>query len=359
MVNPQRLVKPLGNWGRRSLIPFDTPLPSQGEFALRVSARVLLPRFYDIIDPSRFLLSKRSSQPNTLDLKTLADQLCSKNDRRFLDDNNSFLFINFYDPVLGDEYKSSAVIFPDGALVTWYMRLDSEMQLASDLIALHKSVLPGQHVKENVEMDKSQSLEHIESLSISPSNIGRESTMIGGDSIALTGNDHNRSNEMLAVSIGLSAAVRMNVIESRLQSYIESGQSDIDASVNTLNQWRLSQLSEYVFEAEKGVHRWRYLLSSVHRTSVADALWDHEDLDRLFDSITQQFELNERYEDLQSQLSYYSDFLKTVGDYVRHGYSSRLEKIIILIIAIEAAIALRHLYLELIIPPLVLDSCRE
>jgi uncharacterized Rmd1/YagE family protein len=352
MINPQRLTKSLGNWSRKSLIPFVTPFPDVSKLPLRVSARVLFPRSYDIVGLDRVFPLRRPSQPALLDLRTLSEHVTSENDRVFLDPAQSFLFINFYKSNVADSYNSTAVIFPDGAMVTWYMRLDSELQLASDVTALHRSVLAGPDDRENAALDQFNALEHIENIPVSPGTPDSRPTYMDGDAVTLTGVDSNRSNEMLAVSMGLGAAVRMNVIESLLRNYIERGQSDVSGSLTRMNQWRLSQISECVFEAEKGVHRWRYLLGSKRHTSVPDSLWEYDDLDRLYDSVAAHFELNERYEDLQSQLTYYSDFLKTVGDYVRHGYSSRLEKIIILIIAIEAAIALRHLYLEIAFPVL-------
>ena len=325
---------------------------------MRVSARVLYPRSYDISGLDRFVPLKKSSQSNLLDLRALSQHIASHNDKVFLDSNNSYLFMNFHDGTQADQYQSSAVIFPDGAIVTWYMSLDSEIQLASDIIFSQCATIRQPGERENLAMDQFQALEHIETVPVALGNSGSNITVVDGDSVILTSVDSNRSNEMLAVSLALGAAARMNVIESRLQGYIERGQSDVNSSINKLSQWRLSHLSECVFEAEKGVHRWRYLLSSIHHTGVPDTLWEYDELDRLFDSVTAQFELDERYEDLQNQLTYYSDFLKTVGDYVRHGYSSRLEKIIILIIAIEAAVALRHLYVEIAFPAVLEPSSR-
>ena len=346
MINPQRLVKSLGTWGRRSLVPFSTPLLRPPTGTMRVSARVLFPRSYDILGLDRFFPSRKSNQPVLIDLQSLSDHVASDHDRVFLDPSQSYLFINFYNPQ--DDYKSTAVIFADGAMVTWYMRLDSELQLAADIVALQGTQLSGAEEREHMALDQFHALEHIETIPVSQPGAESGSTYMDGDAICLTPSDSNRSNDMLAVSMGLSAAVRMNVIEANLRSYIEKGQFDVNATLTRIKQWRLSQISERVFEAEKGAHRWRYLIGSKRHTSVPDSLWDHDDLDQLFDSVATHFDLGERYDDLHNQLTYHSDFLKTVGDYVRHGYSSRLEKIIILIIAIETAIALRHLYVEVV-----------
>ena len=351
-MNPQRLTKSMLGWGRRSLIPLPTPFAGVSDQPLRVSARVLLPRTYDILDDNRVFPVVKSTQSQGLDLQALSELVTSAADTYHIDTLGSYLFVNYFDPTNSSNYKGTAVIFPDGAVVTWYMRLETEMQLASDILSLYRSSISSPVDMESVATDQFDALEHIESIPVSPFTTDSESALVGGDTLALTSDEISRSNDMLAVSMGLVAAVRLNVIESRLTSYIRKGQTDVNSSISRLSQWRLSHVSERVFEAEKGVHGWRYLLSSMKHTSVPESLWEHESLDRLFDSVTEHFELRERQEDLQNQLTYYSDFLKTVGDYVRHGYSSRLEKIIILIIAIEAAIALRHLYVEVVIPPL-------
>ena len=311
-----------------------------------------MPRTYDIRETNDISPLKKSTNSAGLDLRALSELVAVGSNKAFIDPAGAYLFVNFHDVSDFDRYQSTAVIFPDGAVVTWYMPLEAEMELASDILSFHRSSLATPVEQETVAIDQFDAIEHIETMPISQFTVEPGSRLVNDDTIALTMDDSTRSNEMLAVSMALVAAVRMNVIESRMKKYIIDGQNEVNTSLSSMNQWKLSDISARVFEAEKGVHRWRYLLSSMHHTTVPDTLWEHDSLDKLFDSVTEHFELNARHEDLQNQLTYYSDFLKTVGDYVRHGYSSRLEKIIILIIAIEAAIALRHLYLEIVIPPI-------
>ena len=347
MINPQRLVKPVINWSRKSLVPFVTPLSLSADGTMRVSARVLLPRTYEVQSRDIFQSLKKPSMPSPIDLRLLAQRIGKSSDNVFSDTTGSFLYINFVDHVDPGKYRSTAVVFPDGSLVTWYMKKEEEMDLAADILSFHRAGARFLFAKEATAIDLFDGLESMETIPVSSTPVER-TTLVGGEAVALTTEESNRSNDMLAVSMALSSAVRMNAIEAALKDYIKNGHSDISNSTRRVDQWKLSQLSESIFESEKGVHKWRYFLTSTNQTGVPDLLWEYEQLDQLFDEVANHFEIEERFGDLQNQLTYYSEYLRTVGDYVRHGYSSRLEKIIILIIAIEACVALRHLFVDLV-----------
>lgn len=347
MINSQRVSKPLSAWFRKTIIPFATPASNRSEARLQVTARVLWPKSYDIQCYDRFVSVKKENPANTLDLRVLADELKAAALNMHLDPVGSFLFVNFPDEHSRETYSSTAVIFPDGALVTWYMRSDEEKALATNLAGMRVQFANSRVDKEIRESEQFDSFDCTESLPVTVSNAASGTCLLADDTVSLTGLESDRSNEMLAVSMAMGAAARMNAIESTLSAYIKNGHADISSSLSKMNQWKLAKVSESVFQSENAVHRWRYFLTSIHRPAVPDSLWEYEQLDNLFDRIAIRFDLEERFEDLQNQLSYYSDFLRTVGDYVRHGYSSRLEKIIILIIAIEAGIATRHLIVDL------------
>jgi uncharacterized Rmd1/YagE family protein len=348
MINPQRVSKPLSHWVRNCLVPFITPATYRADAKLQVTARVLWPTSYNIQSYDHFVSVKKVKPTNTLNLRIVANLYESSALNLHLDPLGSFLFINFSDDIARDSYASTAVIFPDGAYVTWYMRSEEERALATDLSNVRNNPTHCRIDEENRAIELLDSPDCVESLPITIPGSSPVTCLLGGEAVSLTDSNENRSNEMLAVSMAMGAAARMNAIESTLSVYIRNGHSEISSSLSRMNQWKLSKLSESVFESEKAVHRWRYFLTSKHRPGVPDSLWDYEQLDRLFDRISTHFELEERFEDLHNQLTYYSEFLRTVGDYVRHGYSSRLEKIIILIIAIEAGIAVRHLVLDII-----------
>ena len=350
MIISQRVSKPLSNLIGKPLIPFITPLANPSNSRFQVTSRVLWPKSYNIQSYDHLVSVKKVNPHKALDLKALACLYRKSALATHLDPLGSFLYINFADcDSRGDSYGSTAVIFPDGALVTWYMTSDDEKALAGELLSARSEALNSRLDLESRAIENIDSLDCMEALAVSVPDSSAETTcLLEGEAVlSLTQIDENRSNQMLAVSMALGAAARMNAIESTLSAYIKKGHTDISSSISKINQWKLSKVSESVFESEKGVHRWRYFLTSIHRPGVPDSLWDYEQLDKLFDEVSAHFELGERFDDLQNQLTYYSEFLRTVGDYVRHGYSSRLEKIIILIIAIEAGVAVRHLIVDM------------
>jgi uncharacterized Rmd1/YagE family protein len=351
-MNVQRATKPLISVIRRQLIPFATPAVITDADRMRVTARVLFPALYSV-QSSEFLHSTRfargSKSNPVFDLRHVQQLVSQPIDQVHSDGASSpYLYINSMDP--NGEYVDTAVLFPDGVLVTWYMDKQKEMDLATDLIANFSRTLelPGSK-KEQVAAGQFSSMDTIESMSISNiSTSSPVSRISDSGSLHLTGVDTSRSDDMLTVSMAIASAARMNVIESHLQDHIETGHSRITKLLQTLSGWKLSRISESIFEAEQLVHNWRYFLTQKGIDDTPDSLWDHERLDRLYEELTSHFVLKRRFTDLNNDLTYYSDYLSTVGEHVRHKYSSRLEIIIILIIGIEAGIATRHLVVDLL-----------
>ncbi len=134
MINTQRLVKPVANWSRRSLIPFATPFQTHESVPMRVSARMLLPTSFSIQTGELFQSIKKQANLFPIDIRLLSQRIGGPHDSVFLDSSGAFLYINYADQ-LNNQYKSTAVIFPDGALVTWYMKREEEIMLASNIRA--------------------------------------------------------------------------------------------------------------------------------------------------------------------------------------------------------------------------------
>ena len=333
-MDPKRLLKPALAWTQRRLVPVSTPFPFAKEGLLQVSARVLFPKIYNAQQYQPFQRWTKVSPP--LNLKQVVSLLETSGGTCFGDTNGSYLFVNFTNLELGS-YESTAVVFSDGALVTWYMPKSVEDTLAVKLTELGSA----SNCLGSCEAE-------VLPVFAEPVETG---CVLGGDIIGLTLNDSARSDEMLTVSMALASSVRMNALENSLAGYIEDGHSDLLKLLKTINNWKLSNISESVFLSEKGVHNWRYYLSNTTggTTHVPEILWEYESLDKLFHAVSNNcFDVNKRFVELQNRLTHYHEFLLTVGEYIRHRYSSRLEKIIILIIAIEAILAFRHAVVDLL-----------
>ena len=343
-MNPQRLVKPAILWNRRSLVPFATPFPKANGHPLQVSARILMPNTYNALNFPKFQRFTKSS--GQLDLKALSQAFNGSGNSVFVDQAGSYLFMNIESELPCQASSRTAVVFPDGALITWFMTRDEEVELGQRVVSLYHCLAGGKS-REASAVNQFDALESLESIHVANETIDSATSFTEGDYIALTDDASCRSDDMLAVSMALAVAARVNVLEHSLDHHIESEHSSLLKLLNTMNNWKLSSISEAVFNSEKMVHNWRYYLNNVSHSSLPDCLWEYESLDKLYHSVSNSFDVNKRFNELQSSLTHYHEFLLTVGEYVRHRYSSRLERIIILIIAIEAALAFRHAVVDL------------
>ena len=79
--------------------------------------------------------------------------------------------------------------------------------------------------------------------------------------------------------------------------------------------------------------------SSVAVTEKPDVVWDRHDLDRLYARLEDEYELKERAEALSRKLAVIADTAEVLTDTIDTRRSLRLEIIIVILIAIELAVA--------------------
>ena len=336
----------------KSLVPFPTPIANHSTDSWKATARLLFPSNYNI-KFNQYIGSNRLSKTPfiSLDLKQLSHTLDPETCNVHCDSLGGYLFVNFGSH--GSAYENTAVVFPDGVLVTWFMDKDQEARIAQWVLKTTNtcrslSSTPAKR-SETMKVDQFVSSDLSESVALTECSDDTTASQLinGGDSLILTRTESERSNDILAISMALASAVRMNVIESYLQEHISYGHDEISKLLQRMNNWKLSRVSETIFKSEQLVHNWRYFLTQNGVDDVPDCLWDYGELDKLYEQVMKNFDVHKRFSEINTDLTYYSEFLATCGEHVRHKYSSRLERIIIGIIAIEAGIALRHLLIDL------------
>merc|ERR1719215_539453 len=142
---------------------------------------------------------------------------------------------------------------------------------------------------------------------------------------------------MLGLSLGLAVAVRLDALERRIDSRLEADWRNIDVH-KSLN---LSGITHRIFESETGLHELRYELNSeAGLLDAPDLLWEHARAERLYDKVVSHFDVKRRTTLLNERLSYSFDHLHTLGEHVRHLYSVRLERIIIVLIFWELCVGI-------------------
>merc|ERR1719316_1609317 len=153
--------------------------------------------------------------------------------------------------------------------------------------------------------------------------------------IRLTRDIWSRTSHMLGVSLGLAVAVRLDALERRIDARLEAEWRNMHEEVRK-SSFNLSGVSNNIFVAETGLHELRYALNSeAGPLDAPDLLWDHALAERLYDQVVAHFDIRRRTALLNERLSYSLDYLHTLGEHVRHGYSVRLERMIIVLIFLE------------------------
>jgi uncharacterized Rmd1/YagE family protein len=74
-------------------------------------------------------------------------------------------------------------------------------------------------------------------------------------------------------------------------------------------------------------------------TEKPDVVWDRQDLDRLYARLEDEYELKERAEALSRKLAVIADTAEILTDTIDTRRSLRLEVIIVILIAVELAVA--------------------
>jgi uncharacterized Rmd1/YagE family protein len=74
-------------------------------------------------------------------------------------------------------------------------------------------------------------------------------------------------------------------------------------------------------------------------TEKPDVVWDRPDLDRLYARLEDEYELKERADALSRKLSVIADTAEVLTDIIDTKRSLRLEMIVVVLIAVEIAVA--------------------
>jgi len=155
--------------------------------------------------------------------------------------------------------------------------------------------------------------------------------------IRLTRDPWARTSHQLGLSLGLAVAVRLDALERRIEGRLEASWRNMHSEGHgALN---LSGVSDRIFETEKGLHALRYELNSeAGLLDASDLLWEHALAERLYDQVVVHFDVRRRTALLNDRLRYSLDYLQALSEHVRHQYSVRLERIIILLIFLELCV---------------------
>ena len=237
-------------------------------------------------------------------------------------------------------------VFPSGTVVTWALPPDIVSTLATKHLL---SAAEGPFVADKEVED----LDFVEDAEQDQSRVNGDVVVLGTRREVETGDRMDTTLAKIAFSSGLARSTKLAVLESSLTRYLESTRHIPDQ----LSQGLQAPLSRGLILQKTGeLLNLRSQLN--HYNDLTDALpdifWDSEEkLETYYAKIGKALDVGVRIKTLNDKMTYAQEVVKVAQDVLdisekmsSEKHSTRLEWIIIILIAIEVAFELRRLYME-------------
>lgn len=229
-------------------------------------------------------------------------------------------------------------VFPSGTIVTW--------SLPPDIVT--KQILRA------AEEPHSQELCEVEDLDFVADTSKAESTMKGDMVVLGTRREHKDGDTLdttlakIAFSSGLARSTKLAVIESALTSYFESTRNipallSQGAGVPLGRKFILQKTGELLSLRARLNHY------SELTDSLPDIFWDSRSelgLEGYYDQVGRALDVNVRIRTLNQKMDYAQEIATVLREMSSEQHGTRLELIIILLIAVEVVFELRRIVLE-------------
>lgn len=141
---------------------------------------------------------------------------------------------------------------------------------------------------------------------------------------------------LLIISHVISQSVALKIYENKLTSYYQKSREIIEVA-NSYSFYKRTKLSLFAKELVLIRHD---MLIDLHLLDKPNILWDNEDAEMLYNSLSDSLELKDRFDVVEYKLNTIKDDIVMVMDLANHNHSSILEWIIIILILIEIIMGL-------------------
>lgn len=229
-------------------------------------------------------------------------------------------------------------VFPSGTVVTW--------SLPPDVVT--RQLLSAADDPHPVE------LREVEDLEFTTDN-GRETSTMKGDLVVLGTRRESKDGDTLdttlakvAFSSGLARSTKLAVLETALTSYFESTRNipallSQGSGVPHGRRFILKKTGELLSLRARLNHY------SELTDSLPDILWDSRSelgLEGYYEQVGRALDVNVRIRTLNQKMDYAQDIASVLRETSSEQHGTRLEMIIILLIAVEVIFELRRIFLE-------------
>lgn len=229
-------------------------------------------------------------------------------------------------------------VFPSGTIVTW--------SLPPDVVT--KQLLRAAEDPHPVDLREVEDLEFT-------TDTGKEGSSLKGDVVVLGTRKEHRDGDTLdttlakvAFSSGLARSSKLAVLETALTSYFESTRHipallSRGAGVPYGRKFILSKTGELLSLRARLNHY------SELTDSLPDILWDSRSelgLEGYYEQVGRALDVNVRIRTLNQKMDYAQEIASVLREMSSEQHSTRLEWIIILLIAVEVVFEMRRIWLE-------------
>lgn len=259
----------------------------------------------------------------------------------------------------GSEPEATAVFLAEGCVVCWQSsdaQRKQMLEIANGCLEsprargfLHSRTSSLEMLWMQGEPRKVISSETLDMAEAAP---GQKTHLNSNGQLMLTVDPEVRVTDQVAVSLGMAVAVRLESLEEKIERLLEEDWKALERLIKRLEDpWylmvSLKDVSHRIFKYEHVIHKLRYELNAEARLlDSPDLLWENAMAEKLQDKVVAHFDVRRRTEILNQRLSYSLDYLHTLGEHVRHLYSVRLERMIIILITLELGVGLISLFGE-------------
>lgn len=229
-------------------------------------------------------------------------------------------------------------VFPSGTIVTW--------SLPPDVVT--KQIMRAAEEAHPIESREFEDLEFT-------TDTNRETSVLKGDVIVLGTRKEHRDNDTLdttlakvAFSSGLARSTKLAVLETALTSYFESTRNIPEilsqgAGVPLGRRFILQKTGELLSLRARLNHY------SELTDSLPDIFWDTSSelgLEGYYEQVGRALDVNVRIRALNQKMDYAAEIASVLREMSSEQHGTRLELIIILLIAVEVVFELRRIVLE-------------
>lgn len=230
---------------------------------------------------------------------------------------------------------SDIFVFPSGTVVTWSLPVDAVTgQLMRAAEHPHKP-----------DLCEAEDLE----FAVDPSKA--DSTMKGDLVILGTQREHTEGTPLdttlakVAFSSGLARSTKLAVLENTLDAYLESTRNipslfSRGSAASLGRRFILQKTGELLSLRARLNHYWE--LTDV----LPDILWENEGLDNYYETVGRALDVRTRIKVLNQKMDYAQEIATVLREVASERHGTRLELIIIVLIAVEVVFEVRRIYLE-------------